>query len=166
MFDNVAGLVYSGLATIKGKAMKYVLIILIFLSISSCDTDEFMNEACRHKNDGIHYTFAQIYMDSAYVGLNRFYKDKGHYPAIEGKYFFDSIKTYLGTLKASVFTDKDDFGVDSCLGVDNCFLAVGSNDSPIIYRYRGDHIFLLYWVGENGIDEIGTGDDIVYKKDR
>lgn len=153
--------------------MKCLLIASLILLVYSCDSKPFKKawtDVNTPDHSHLHYMVSQGLMDTAYIGLRRFYNDKGHYPTMEGKYFFDSIKTYVGRMKTYVFSDSwqvasKPFGVDNYLDVDSCFLSIG-DDMPIIYRYRKNSTFLLYSVGENEIDERGTGDDIVYKKDR
>lgn len=153
--------------------MKYLLMLLLIPLVCSCDTtlrDKFFVESHERLNRAI----AARLMDSAAVGLDRFYQQNGHYPQIDGKLFFDSIKTLVGDIKPYVYTDKQRidskyWSVDDYRSVDSCFIGNGNYDSAIIYRRLSEKDkksnYLLYWVGQNYIDEHGTGDDMVYEKD-
>ena len=45
-------------------------------------------------------------LDSTHIGLERYKQKHGYYPEIEGKYFFDSIKTEIGKLNCYVYADS------------------------------------------------------------
>ncbi len=115
-------------------------------------------------------------LDSSYIGLCRFKNKHGHYPNINGKYFFDSIKTFIGDIEPYVYADT--LGNDGKMGTipnalsfpdylhrSNCFIGVGIPELMIIYRIDLNKMegFTIYSVGFNYIDENGEGDDIVWE---
>ena len=114
--------------------------------------------------------------DSVKVALERFHTSHGHYPKCEGKYFLDSLKPYITVSDVYVYADSlDPAGINHALrkpvgnqydwmSVSHTYIGVSRPELSIVYRFRYPDTFLLYWVGENGIDENGRGDDLVYKK--
>jgi hypothetical protein len=113
--------------------------------------------------------------DSIAIGLNAYRAERGHYPIVEGKYFFDSVKQYIPVQEVYIYADT----VDS-LGTfipirkqvgrrfeyrsrSHTYIAVGRSQLSIVYRPSTPDSYLLYWVGENGIDEGGSGDDLVFR---
>jgi len=111
--------------------------------------------------------------DSAALGLERFGDHYGHYPDIEGKYFFDSIKTFLKVDGIYVYVDSMD--VNGRMKVvrrpvtkhfyyerlNHTYLGGGRPELTIIYRRLSPTKYLLYWVGENLEDDGGQGDDVL-----
>jgi hypothetical protein len=112
--------------------------------------------------------------DSASIGLERYRNHVGHYPSIEGKYFVDSIKWYVGSA-VSVFKDSITRDGDTLLmgwgtyqkydylKTDGNFFGIGRPEVTIIYKPIGN-TYLMYSVGQNELDEGGGGDDVVYQK--
>ena len=89
-------------------------------------------------------------------GLHHFYEAKHRYPATTEAYLYDSIRTYTPTEIDPINLYRNDNGK-------GYFIAVGARSERIIYRYPptiglGD--YTLYWVGPNGVDEEGEGDDV------
>jgi len=114
-------------------------------------------------------------LDSAAVGLERFYQQNGHYPTSQGKYFFDSIKQYIHAndvyvYNDSVSTENDTIPIKKKLGKFNfldksfCYFGIGTSEQTIIYKLVTTKSYKLYSVGENYRDENGSGDDIVYQR--
>lgn len=103
-------------------------------------------------------------------GLNEYKKINGCDLLFEGKYFVDSIKSYLPRQVLNVCCDDNNYNNsivynNKSLSSNNCYLCVTVGGSPIVYRYNNDMDYpLLYWVGLNFIDEYGKGDDIVYNR--
>lgn len=89
-------------------------------------------------------------------GLHNFYEAKHHYPMTAEAYLYDSIRNYTSTEIDPIDLYRNDNGK-------GYFIAVGARSERIIYRYPptiglGD--YTLYWVGPNGVDEEGEGDDV------
>ena len=113
-------------------------------------------------------------LDSGHIGLERYRQKHGYYPEIEGKYFFDSIKTEIGKLNCYVYADSIIISDSLRMGDDNRFktydykkightyLGVRHSQQYITYKRIGNG-YKLYSIGENEIDENGEGDDVVYE---
>lgn len=89
-------------------------------------------------------------------GLHNFYLARHHYPATTGAYLYDSIHGYMTTEIDPLDLYRNDNGK-------GYFIAVGARSGRIIYHYPptiGAGDYTLYWVGPNGVDEEGEGDDI------
>ena len=89
-------------------------------------------------------------------GLHAFYIAKHHYPATTEAYLYDSIHTFLPTEIDPIDLYRNDNGK-------GYFIAIGARSERIIYRYPptiGVGDYTLYWVGPNGVDEEGEGDDV------
>ncbi|HET6400694.1 MAG TPA: hypothetical protein VFH95_04765 [Candidatus Kapabacteria bacterium] len=89
-------------------------------------------------------------------GLHNFYEAKHRYPATTEAYLYDSIRTYTPTEIDPINLYRNDNGK-------GYFIAVGARSERVIYHYPptiglGD--YTLYWVGPNGVDEEGEGDDV------
>jgi hypothetical protein len=95
---------------------------------------------------------AQVF-DSLAHGLQRYHAFYGRYPQTDEKYFYDSIKTFIHLDRAYVYSDSI-----------HSFVGIGSRQQAILYRMNGLDSYVMYSVGENGIDENGGGDDMMYKK--
>jgi len=113
-------------------------------------------------------------LDSCSAGLKRYYQLHGDFPKYGGKYFLDSIKTLVSINDAYIYPDSangDNFiriklkiKRDSLLKSHNLFIGIGRPEQYIKYKYLTNNSFMLYSVGENGIDENGSGDDIMIKR--
>lgn len=115
--------------------------------------------------------------DSAAVGLERFRRAHGHYPQMQGKYFLDSIKSYIGFIDTYVYADTITAQGDTIplkhrgrwfhyMNRSLCYFGISWQPQTIIYKSLSGSAYRMYSVGENYQDEDGHGDDIVYKKDR
>ncbi len=52
-------------------------------------------------------------LDSAAVGLRKYHEQYGHYPKIEGKYFFDSIRKYINIPNVYIYVDSMNIDQDT-----------------------------------------------------
>jgi hypothetical protein len=124
---------------------------------------------------GLRKNITNDLFDSVAVGLRMFYAEHRHYPKIDGKHFFDSIKQYISVDDVYVYADSLDKdgrmtpikkrggkNFDYC-SFNNTYLGIGSHEFTIIYRLLTPDSYLLYSVGENHIDEDGHGDDVLYE---
>ena len=121
----------------------------------------------------LHLAVALNLMDSVETGLEKYRLAHGHYPNVEGKYFMDSLKAYIGVSHIYVYADSilpdgTRKPIDKPVArefnykeIQNTFLGVGSTHTTITYKPHAQDSFLLYSTGENGVDEGGGGDDIV-----
>lgn len=112
--------------------------------------------------------------DSVSYALERYKYSNGQYPQIHGKYFFDSIKSYVGIIEVYVFADSIKLTDTLIMGwgttqrynyktTRNTYLGISSPEQYIKYKPVGDK-YIIYSIGENWIDENGGGDDILYQK--
>lgn len=116
---------------------------------------------------------AERMFDSLAIGLEQYYRAHGYYPQIEGKYFLDSIKQYIH-LNAFIYSDSIAASRDTIVvewgNVDfsnrsRTYLGIGRHEQTILYAPLSHTSYRLIYVGTNGIDENGDGDDLVYEKD-
>ncbi len=126
------------------------------------------------RHSGLDKIITQELFDSVKVGLEKFKILNNHYPNTSGKYFFDSIKTFVSISDVYVYADSTNtngevFPIEKKVGekfnyknLSNTYLGVGNKDLVIIYIYLSENSFKLYSVGENYLDENGAGDDILY----
>jgi hypothetical protein len=108
------------------------------------------------------------------VGLEKYKDYYGNYPNYSGKYFIDSIKSFVIFPEVYVYADSLNENGEFILvkkpvnkkfdykSISNTYLGVGTKDLAIIYKYSSDGSFILYSVGENHLDEGGEGDDVLY----
>ncbi len=108
--------------------------------------------------------------DSLATGLYKYRVQFGHFPQIEGKYFFDSIKPYTNISYIYIYSDsitKKPLNKNSnYLTKNHTFIGIGNKELTIMYKPISPDSFLLYSIGKNLIDESGKGDDIVFRKNR
>lgn len=126
------------------------------------------------RHSGLDKIITQELFDSVKVGLEKFKILNNHYPNTSGKYFFDSIKTFVSIPDVYVYADSinssgEVFPIKKQVGemfnyknLSNTYLGVGNKDLVIIYKYLSENSFKLYSVGANYLDENGAGDDILY----
>ncbi len=89
-------------------------------------------------------------------GLHFYYESKHRYPETTEAYLYDSIRNYIPNQIDPIDLYRNDNGK-------GYFIAVGARSEKIIYRYPptiGIGDYTLYWVGPNGVDEEGEGDDV------
>jgi hypothetical protein len=89
-------------------------------------------------------------------GLHNFYDLKHRYPETTEAYLYDSIRNYIPNQIDPIDLYRNDNGK-------GYFIAVGARSEKIVYRYPptiGIGDYTLYWVGPNGVDEEGEGDDV------
>lgn len=119
-------------------------------------------------------TIAERMFDSAAIGLDYYYRIHGQYPQISGKYFLDSIKQYLNLnifIYADSITEYGDTIIIEWGKVDfsnrsRTYFGIGRHEQTIMYQPLSHTSYRLIYVGTNGIDEGGDGDDLVYEKER
>ena len=120
-------------------------------------------------------TIALHMLDSVVVGLKDFHIEHGHYPQINGKYFFDSVKQYIRVSDVLVYADTIEpngttRATQQMAGsrfdyqtIPHTYIGIGRSEYFIVYRTVPPDSYLLYWIGRNGIDEGGAGDDLLSK---
>ncbi|GEM_PF-2143678 len=89
-------------------------------------------------------------------GLRAFYEAKHRYPETNESHLYDSIRVFLPVQLDPINLYRNDNGK-------GYFIAVGTRSERIIYRYPptiGVGDYTLYWIGPNGVDEEGEGDDV------
>lgn len=99
---------------------------------------------------------AREVMTQIQQGIHNFYEAKHHYPETNEAYLYDSIRVFIPSQIDPIDLYRNDNGK-------GYFIAVGSRSERIIYRYPptiGVGDYTLYWIGPNGVDEEGEGDDV------
>lgn len=129
---------------------------------------------------------AEEQMKNINISLERYYKNNNSYPTMLGKYFFPSLKDYLSIDPIYLY-------LDSSFGIKNSILSLSDFDQmrkenkitnkeyisivnsnkiiiglghPIYYlvvKKLNQLNLTIYFVGKNGIDENGMGDDIIFR---
>jgi hypothetical protein len=93
------------------------------------------------------------------VALERFHEVNRHYPSATELTLYDSLKDYflIPVDAAYLYRNENDQAT---------YIAVGGRKNKLVYHYPatlGSGEYTLYWIGLNGIDEEGRGDDIFAK---
>ena len=89
-------------------------------------------------------------------GIHAYYLQKHHYPMTNESHLYDSIRNFINPPLDPIHLYRNDNGK-------GYFIAVGARADKMVYRYPasiGSGDYTLYWVGVNGVDEEGEGDDI------
>ncbi|HYM20793.1 MAG TPA: hypothetical protein VEW28_07310 [Candidatus Kapabacteria bacterium] len=95
-------------------------------------------------------------LQSIEVALERFHEINHRYPSSNDLTLFDSIKDFflIPVDAAYLYRNENDQAT---------YIAVGGRRNKIVYHYPatlGSGEYTLYWIGLNGIDEEGRGDDV------
>lgn len=89
-------------------------------------------------------------------GLTAYKERNGEYPTISEQFLYDSIRNMLDRTIDPEYLYRNDKGK-------GYFLAIGGRSNRLVYHYPGTigpADYTLYWVGSNGVDETGEGDDL------
>jgi hypothetical protein len=89
-------------------------------------------------------------------GLTAYKERNGEYPTISEQFLYDSIRNMLDRTIDPEYLYRNDKGKGYYLGV-------GGRSNRLVYHFPGTigpADYTLYWVGPNGVDEAGEGDDI------
>jgi hypothetical protein len=140
-----------------------ILILYITFLFYKVNNDLYAGENLSEKE-------SLMLLDSCAVGVDRYKAINGSYPPINGKYFFNSIKLLVYIDEVYIYlSDKNatdlmrsNYDRDSLLSKDSLVVGIGSSKQYLTYKYLNKDHYMLYSVGENGIDESGNGDDFVY----
>lgn len=145
-------------------AMDSAVILLTFYIFAICTAILIFLFNIKYLGDnhiGLRNSIAEDLLDSADMGLSRYFQIHHKYPDQNGKYFYNSIREYVDIREINIYTDSVHIkpnNRDSL--IIKHFIGIGSRGCFISYRKK-DNTYLLYYIGENGIDEYGNGDDIV-----
>ena len=129
--------------------------LLECLIASGCKDVGFRELDVAAKNKASVQTAHEV-LSQVQQGLHSFYETKHHYPVTTEAHLYDSIRNYITTELDPIHLFRNENGK-------GYFIAVGSRSERIIYRYPpsiGTGEYTLYWVGPNGVDEDGEGDDL------
>jgi len=139
--------------------MRYFTAPLIFLfaavSVYGCKDVGFRQLDVSAKSRASVQTAREV-MAQVQQGLRAFYDAKHRFPETTEAYLYDSIRNYISSQIDPIHLYRNDNGK-------GYFLSVGTRSGRIIYRYPptvGAGDYTLYWVGQNGVDEEGEGDDV------
>ncbi len=145
----------------------FLIIVLLYLFIKKTNFKE------GEKHDILQNTIAKDILNESYLGLIKYKVKYGNYPNTNGKYFLDSIIYFMNKKEPYIYFDtlSDEnkiitigFGIQVNPALhDSIYFGIGNPQYYINY-YKFQDSFLLYYVGFNGIDEFGKGDDLLYNK--
>lgn len=131
------------------------ILIVATLGVSGCRDVGFHELDVSAKNRASVQTAREL-MSDLQRGLHLYYEQKHRYPTTTEAHLYDSIRNYVNPPLDPIDLYRNDNGK-------GYFIAVGSRPGRIIYRYPptiGAGDYTLYWVGPNGVDEEGEGDDV------
>ncbi|MDP4198842.1 MAG: hypothetical protein Q8922_02610 [Bacteroidota bacterium] len=129
--------------------------LLLAVAVSSC-RDIGFHELDVSAKSRASAQMARDVMSDLQHGLHVFYEQKHHFPATTEAHLYDSIRNDMSPALDPIHLYRNDNGK-------GYFIAVGSRAGRIVYRYPptiGAGDYTLYWVGPNGVDEEGEGDDV------
>jgi hypothetical protein len=135
--------------------MNRIIVCLFFLSaFSACKETGFRKMEGASERATVES--ARETMQQMQVALERYHEVHHSYPATTEAAVFDSLHDYfLITIDpANLYKNEND---------QSTYIAIGSRKNKIIYHYPatlGSGEYTLYWIGANGVDEEGRGDDI------
>jgi len=94
-------------------------------------------------------------MQSVETALEQYKQRNGDYPHVTETHLFDSLSKYfLAPIdQAHLYLNEREKAN---------YIAIGNRRNKLVYRYPGtigSGAYTLYWVGPNGVDEDGGGDD-------
>ena len=135
-------------------ARPIVLFFIVTLALTGCRKIGFWELDVAEKNRASMQTARDV-MTELQHGLRLFYEEKHRYPATTEAHLYDSIRNFIPQIDP-VHLYRNDNGK-------GYFIAVGGRANRMIYRYPptvGVGDYTLYWIGPNGVDEEGEGDDV------
>lgn len=97
---------------------------------------------------------AREVMTQVQAGLRAYYNARHTYPNTTEAGLYDSIHSYMNLDPAQLY--RNDIGK-------GYYIAIGGRANRLVYHYPatiGPGEYTLYWIGPNGIDEEGEGDDV------
>jgi hypothetical protein len=100
-------------------------------------------------------TSANETMQLVEAALEQYKQRYGDYPQVTEAHLFDSLSKFFLTPidQAHIYLNEREKAN---------YIAVGNRRNKLVYRYPGtigSGEYTLYWVGPNGVDEEGSGDD-------
>ncbi len=134
-----------------------VAAIALFLSmtLTACQDTGFRDLDTRSRSEASESTAREV-LAQVQTAIKLFYQEKHHYPMTSEVRLYDSIHNYFANPLDPTHLYRNN-------GVPGYFIAIGNRASQLIYRYPatvGSGDYTLYWVGPNGVDEEGEGDDV------
>lgn len=130
-----------------------LLVVLGFVSLFGCKEVGFRQLPDASEQASVQSALETMQLVEA--ALEQYKLRNGDYPHITESYLFDSLSKYFLTPidQAHIYLNERD---------QHNYIAIGSRRNKIVYRYPGtigSGDYTLYWVGSNGVDEEGSGDD-------
>ncbi len=139
----------------KYFSIPFAILLFAALGVSGCKDIGFREIDVSAKSRASVQTARDV-MAQIQQGLHFFYESKHRYPETTEAYLYDSIRNYIPNQIDPIDLYRNDNGK-------GYFIAVGARSEKIVYRYPptvGIGDYTLYWVGPNGVDEEGEGDDV------
>ncbi|MDP4221363.1 MAG: hypothetical protein Q8916_08615 [Bacteroidota bacterium] len=133
---------------------RIVFSITIAILVAGCEGTGFRK--IEGANEKATIQSAQEALQQIELALGRYKETNRTYPRVTEAGLYDSLKNYfiIPIDPNHVYRNETD---------QSNFIAVGGRKNKIIYRYPatlGSGEYTLYWIGLNGLDEEGRGDDI------
>ena len=134
--------------------MRYTLSIFALLFITGCEGTGFRK--IEGANEKATIQSAQEVLQQIELALGKYKEINRTYPRVSEAVIYDTLKNYfvIPIDPNHIYRNETD---------QSNFIAIGARKNKIIYRYPatlGSGEYTLYWIGVNGIDEQGRGDDI------
>jgi hypothetical protein len=139
----------------RSYSKAFVILLFAALAMSGCKDVGFREIDVSAKSRASVQTARDV-MAQIQQGLHFYYESKHRYPETTEAYLYDSIRNYIPNQIDPIDLYRNDNGK-------GYFIAVGARSEKIVYRYPptiGIGDYTLYWVGTNGVDEEGEGDDV------
>ncbi|MEP7235393.1 MAG: hypothetical protein ABI778_08870 [Ignavibacteriota bacterium] len=138
----------------KGK----VLVCILFPLLCGCKEVGFRK--IEGANEKATVQSAQEALQEIELALNKYKEINRTYPRITEAALYDSLRNYF-----VIPIDPNHLYRDEATQTN--YIAIGARKNKIVYRYPatlGTGDYTLYWVGTNGNDEQGRGDDLFASK--
>lgn len=134
--------------------LRFTFSLFVLLLFIGCEGTGFRK--IEGANEKATVQSAQETLQQIELALGRYKEINRYYPRMTEAALYDTLKNYfvIPIDPNHIYRNETDQTV---------YIAIGGRKNKIIYRYPptlGSGDYTLYWIGINGIDEQGRGDDI------
>ena len=128
--------------------------LLLLITVTGCKDTGFRK--IEGANEKATVQSAQEALQQIELALSKYKEINRTYPRMTDATLYDSLKNYfvIPIDPNHIYRNETD---------QSNYIAIGGRKNKVIYRYPatlGSGEYTLYWIGVNGIDEEGRGDDI------
>jgi len=132
---------------------RFLILLVIIISFFGCKDVGFRELPDASEQASL--SSAHEAMQMVEAALEQYKQRNGDYPRVNEGHLFDSLSKYFLTPidQAHLYINERD---------KTNYIAIGGRRNKLVYRYPGtvgSGDYTLYWVGPNGVDEQGSGDD-------